>query len=221
MVKINRTISIIKVNEYINGVVNLIPNELILNGKVSWDSTLPVVTNNSSEIKRWETPQQDVAHPPRPQTAFFECPLCKKVDSSTCSAFQYKDLDRKQRCTSCNRTSQVKQWKCVCGTEWQRCAIHRYSTLLAKAPCNEAPANGQPHSAETSTKKRQAINRLVTYDEILAEDVFLGNKEVDQKGQEHGLGEISLGNRKSLSLNPNFLGPILTKRFCGGSRISP
>ena len=99
--------------------------------------------------------------------------------------------------------------------------MHRYSTSLEKVPNKKQPATGQPHSElETSKERRKGRNLLATYDEILAEDINMEILEVDQMGQGRRTSDISLGVRKRLSVNLNFLGPILRKRFCGGSSSS-
>ena len=160
-------------------------------------------------------------HPPRPLTAFFTCPQCQKVESSTCKVFQYSDIDRMHKCARCNKTSRIKSWKCSCGIEWQRCAVHRYSTLLEKTPIVSQSAQGQSHSElVTSKRKRKATSSLVTLDEIPADDIRVDNQKLDQIGRDHEPSDILLGVRKHKSVRINFLGPILKKRFYGDRCIS-
>ena len=160
-------------------------------------------------------------HPPHPLTAFFECPRCHKVEPSTCKAFQYNDLDRKHKCARCQKTSIIKSWKCCCGIEWQRCAIHRYSTLLEKTPNMNQPAQGQSLSElVTSKRKRKATSPLVSFDEILADDIRMDDQKLDQKGRDHEPSDILLGVREHKSVRINFLGPIRRQRFYGDRCIS-
>ena len=195
LAKLTRTISNKCANEYINGERNLVPNELKLKGKVGWDSTIPILTHDDSEKKGWETPAKDKEHPPHPNTAFYECPQCHKVESSSCKAFQYNDLDIKQKCTHCKKHSAVKLWKCKCGTKWHRCIVHRYSTPLEKMPHMSKAAIGQPLPAiDTSTQKRKAFEHLVSYDDILADDLRIHIKKLHGKnGQDHNMDNIPLG----------------------------
>ena len=155
-------------------------------------------------------------HPTHPLTAFFECPRCQKVEPSTCKVFQYNDIDRKHKCARCNKTSQIKSWKCGCGIEWQRCAIHRYSTLLEKTPNNMQPTKGQTQSVlATLKRKRKATSSLVTFDEILADDIRMDDHRLDQKNRDREPNDIILGMRKHKAVRPNLLGPILKMRFYG------
>ena len=179
------------------------------------------MTPIGSETEQREAPQQDAPHPPHPLTAIFECPRCQKVEPNTCKVFQYNDLDKKQTCARCHKSSNIRSWKCCCGTEWQRCAIHRYSTLLEKAPNVNKPAEGQSHSdLATSQRKRKASTPLLTYDEILAEEISMDDRKLDRMSQDHATSVIPLGERKHKSVRINFLGPTLRTRFYGG-RQSP
>ena len=54
LTKITRTISNKFTKEYILGDRNLVPNQLKLNGKVSWDCTIPILTHEISIKKGWE-----------------------------------------------------------------------------------------------------------------------------------------------------------------------
>ena len=142
-----------------------------------------------------------------------------QVEPSKCKAFQYNDLDRKHKCARCKKASIIKSWKCCCGIEWQRCAIHRYSTLLEKTPNVIHPAQGQPQSdLATSKRKRKATSPLVTFDEIVADDIRLDEQRLDQKDRDRDRSDIILGMRKHKAARLNFLGPILKERFYGGSR---
>ena len=59
LVQINRTIPLKDVGEFLNCKKNLVPHELKLKGKVGWDSSIPVLTNNYSVRTDWETIKTD------------------------------------------------------------------------------------------------------------------------------------------------------------------
>ena len=218
LAKLNRTISNKHANEFINGEQNLVPYELKLKGKVGWDSTIPILTHKDFVSTSWEPPRQDEYHPAQPNTAFFECPNCLKVEPSSCKDFQYNDLDIKHTCFMCNKHSAVKNWRCACGTRWYGCTTHRYNTLPATNLHMSKTANGQPASASVISKcnrKRKWQGHSASFDDILADDF----KRADRKNDPHGLltneSVISLGICPHTSVGENFLGPILKKRFYG------
>ena len=132
LVRLIRTICNKETNKYLAGETKLLVNELVLKGKVGWDSTIPIMTKTQSENSCWTTPTGDEDHTSIGNTAFYVCPLCKKVEPSSNSSFNYNDLDLNINCGRCKNKSGIKLWICSCETRWQTCQVHRYCT----APVN-------------------------------------------------------------------------------------
>ena len=102
LVKINRTISNKDAEDFINCNKNLIPNDLKLKGKVSWDSAIPILTHDDIEVGSWETIKpSDELRLPQHYTAFYKCPRCNVAETSSCGTFQTVDLDKRHKCFYC------------------------------------------------------------------------------------------------------------------------
>lgn len=216
LTKIIRTISNKFTKEYILGGRNLVPNQLKLNGKVSWDCTIPILTHEMSIKKGWEGPPTDHdEHPLQPDTAFFECPQCRMVEPSSCKALQHNNLDSKHKCSHCNKHSAVKLWKCKCGTRWHMCLVHRYSTH--SKPRMSHTDKGQPLPASSSGPLAKRKAPLIIYDEVLADDLKIAQNKLDQQGLNHIVFDMPFGMTMHHNVRPSFLGPILKKRFMGGT----
>ena len=133
LLKINRTISQNQVDEYLQGKRQVIPSPFKGKGKVSWDSTFPTKSDTRLEGSVWQDRFNEAGVKP-PETSFFGCPACEKVEPSTNDKFQTVDLDRTILCKACRKSKPVKDWTCVCGAKWHTCSTHR-----AFGQCSEEP----------------------------------------------------------------------------------
>ena len=76
---------------------NIMPYKLQMNGKIGWDSSIPILTNEYIGGKGWEKASKATDAPcSSPSTSSYECPKCMKVGSSSNNNFQANDLDKKQ-----------------------------------------------------------------------------------------------------------------------------
>ena len=175
------------------------------------------MTHDDVSVATWKKDDND--HPDKVNIAYFQCPRCPHVESSSCVAFQYHDLDVKQLCNACCRKSVVKMWKCECGVIWHSCATHRHRTCRDNNPSMKKPAHGRTSSNASINDKQPAKRTRVlpppTYEQILAEDVEKAKRKQDalDAGSEEQC--ITLGFTKHRVIKSNFLGPILKKRFLG------
>jgi hypothetical protein len=125
LIKLSRTISNKDCKSYMNDDKKLLAVKLKLNGKASWDSQLDRLHNSSlsCDVHDWSisgTPTEEV--PP----AFFKCPGCNHQEPNTSKPFRHGDLDKKQQCNACKKSTSVNQWKCCCAKYWHRCHLHRH-----------------------------------------------------------------------------------------------
>ena len=135
LVKINRTIPDREADEFINYNKNLVPHELKLKGKVSWDSTIPILSHDYIWNASWEAVQSsDELRLPRLCVAFYKCPRCNMVEPSSCGDFQTVDLDKKHKCFYCSFNSEVKLWKCQGDTRWYVRIISTTTMLHLRTP---------------------------------------------------------------------------------------
>ena len=207
--------------EFINCNKNLIPNDLKLKGKVSWDSAIPILTHTDIEVENWETfkPSDELRLPQR-CVAFYACPRCKTVEPSSCGDFQTVDLDKKHKCFYCSINSEVKLWKCQCDSRWHICPTHRYNnnaTPEIPASHMKTTASGQSSHRQkraSSKLRKRKLFPLQHYDDALADDV----KRADKKARLTAANlkrksEVALGELIHTRVKPNLLGPVLTRRF--------
>ena len=202
---------------------NIIPTKLKLKGKAGWDSTISPVTkpgrgDADSEIK--DVHALSIRHIIPRCTAFFNCPLCQRVEPSTCEAFQCQDLDKKQRCTSCKKRSPVKLWKCSCDKKWHICSIHKKDARPTSCQPTVTTSNGQPPEPSRSSGRKRTLppSYLLSYEEMRLEDFNVAQRKQRRLSLNIGDRVVSLGNFMHGRIKPNFLSPNLKQRFMGGSR---
>ena len=216
LLKLGRCISRSLIEDFLSQRKNIIPAKLKLKGKVGWDSTLPqMATFGSGDVSA--QPIEGAAnllvlH----TTAFFKCPHCKKVEPSTCAAFQHIDLDKTQKCTACKHFSAVKLWKCSCGKAWHLCQMHKHTPAPHQHNATMHPLNGQPSYPASASKRKRELppNYLLSYDEMLAED-FRTKQKNEERAHDYENRVILLGNSVHRSIPSNFLSPNLKRRFLG------
>ena len=148
------------------------PHELKLNGKTSWDSTLPVVHNEQDLDNRWDHIAIG-SGPPEATITFFACPRaqCSKVEPSSAKSFQYRDLDILMRCTSCKKGTAVRTWRCACDSPWHICGVHRTYHNCGKGTRPQCTKMDKPivqnenPSANRTKRKRSLGQELVAQDD--------------------------------------------------------
>ena len=150
---LNRAISNKQLSEFMCNKRGIAPHPLKLNGKVGWDSTLPILNNERSLDCRFDDNCLS-CHAPVDQVSFYKCPRssCSKVEPSSVKIFQYSDLDRPHVCPFCKKATKVRSWQCTCEIPWHLCATHRYSHS-GSANESRGPQN-KPKEPNTSNFSR-------------------------------------------------------------------
>ena len=79
------------------------------------------------------------------------------------------------------------------------------------------PARGQTskHASNNTTNKRIRVLAPMSYEDMLAEDMVSAKRKREAHDAESNESSTSIGYVKHRAINPNFLGPILKKRFLG------
>ena len=203
-----------------------------MNGKICWDSSIHILTNEYIGKKGWEEASKATDAPcSSPSTSSYECPKCMKVGSSSNNNFQANDLDKKQRCQLCKKYYVIKHWKCSCGSRWHLCPLHRCielppvsSNKKRESPISSNTAIGQTHMAKrartTSSRgsKVKILHSSLPFDELLAIEES-GKRRKKAKGSSNR--PITLGHYPKRKMNMNFLSSNLRRRFnMGGSCIA-
>ena len=213
LVQLSRTISKSSAQEYINQQRNVIPTELKLNGKSSWDTTLPINASAEQGKEDWKAtgPQND----PNGTVAFFRCPNCAHVESCWCKPFQYTDLDNKIKCNGCQTHTKVAVWKCICDRFWHRCPLHRESAACRNLACTKLKTSKQISGDADSCKKAKLATQVGpdSHEWLLAEDVAKEKRKRAIVDDWDTQPTITLGYPSNSKLNPAFLGPSLKRRF--------
>ena len=105
---------------------------------------------------------------PLPQLIFFTCPRCPQQLPGTRIAFRHNNLDGKLWCNRCQRSLNIRTWRCQCGLPWHHCPQHKHEpdrlrgTQAAKA--SKAPnLTHQPttSSGTTTTTSRARTKRYL------------------------------------------------------------
>jgi hypothetical protein len=110
LVQLSRTIAKKGSLDFVDLHGKMNPIEMKLKGKANWDSTMISFKSTSATVSTgidtWtrndSQPQADAIH------SFFECPNCPHVEYSSCKAFQIFDIDIKQKCNVCTKSTSVK-----------------------------------------------------------------------------------------------------------------
>ena len=147
--------------------------------------------------------------------AYFQCPKCSHVESSSCKSFQTVDLDIKQKCNACLTSSNVVKWKCKCNTLWHRCPVHRY-TKNQSTKLHELNPNGRISNKSRPDERERKINRLrgpIPYEELLDKDLTNAKRSREDDEEWIALPTITIGTPKIKQIRVSSLGPVLKKRF--------
>ena len=179
LVNLSRHVTARNVTKYLSGQRRFIPRVLALNGNSGWVSTINTLCPPNTAGCLWGLAPSHGVEPPE-TAAFYRCKLCDKVEPSTLSSFQYHDLDVKNKCIHCSKTSAVKDWYCYCGKRWYACAVHSKSVALCSVlPQNNVQATGQGVTSSSSRPKRQPVESAHEYNELLTEDLRRARKRAN------------------------------------------
>lgn len=168
--KLIRTASFKKHEDFIDGVINLIPHKFKLKGKAGWDSTIPTVSDCNLEETSWAKAFKCGAIPPIEVAEYLFCPRdkCKKVESSHRGIFQRIDLDHKFKCGFCSYTAAIKSWKCECSKPWHSCHKHRgcYLQMPKDLPITAQLKLGRPTWPDATCKRPSTKRTLITGEKL-------------------------------------------------------
>jgi len=196
----------------------IIPKELKLNGKASWEATIDRlqrgIVEESPQNRTWDVTELPITG--SDELSFYRCPTCPHVESSQCSSFQTSDLDRKQKCNACRKMSSVRLWKCDCKKHWHNCARHRamhgasasQHELKSKPVCTTAVSRTEGHVA-----KRSRTLALMTPDQILEEDMARAKRKRDDSDELGMEPTFFLGKPRIRTIRVASLPPSLKRRF--------
>ena len=156
---------------------------------------------------------------PNPNTTFLECPLCNKVEPTTCKDFHHHDLEHKHSCFACKKHSAIKLWRCPCKICWPCCPTHKGINASRESYRNTAN-DGETRSEQQATKRRKADNlppsesQRPSYEQLKADDIRRNLKrKMPPPSDDERM--ITLGNASPNNVTANLLGPSLCKRFMG------
>ena len=145
--------------------------------------------------------------------AFFHCPSCTHVESSSCKQFQRSDLDIKLQCNKCNIKNKVATWKCECKTFWHRCALHSESNSPVEDADTTLKTRKQTAVQPSSRKKANTRPGPDSFEWLQAVDKAkesLKQKIVDDW---NSTPTLTLGPPPIKQIRASLLGPILKRRF--------
>jgi len=217
LVSLSRSINKKNCNEFLQELNSIIPKELKLNGKASWDSTLVCIQHENVEIspndRTWSVTIASGAKDGKP--TYFRCPKCTNVESSTCSNFQTDDLDKKQNCNACGKSTSVSNWKCDCNKHWHNCAYHRASctdSASRKNKSNPSRPNASSDSLGQKDKRGRTLAQM-TFEQLLSEDRNRAKRKRDESDELGDVPTIILGKRRIKTIKVASLPPSLKRRF--------
>jgi hypothetical protein len=146
---------------------------------------------------------------------YFRCPKCTHVESSTCSNFQTDDLDKKQNCNACGKSTSVSNWKCDCNKHWHNCAYHRASctdSASRKNKSNPSRPNASSDSFGQKDKRGRTLAQM-TFEQLLSEDRNRAKRKRDESDELGDVPTIILGKRRIKTIKVASLPPSLKRRF--------
>jgi hypothetical protein len=149
IVHLSRQATSTNVEKYISGTRKVVPRILILNGNSGWASPVKTLSSLLAACVLWApAPVPGVSS--GKNVTFYKCRQCDLVEPSTCTSFQYLDLDRKHKCMHCKKSSSVKDWSCECGENWFNCALHACPVVHGNQPLHShVQATEQPASSKS------------------------------------------------------------------------
>ena len=180
---------------------------------------MPINAGAVSGRKDWQV--HGFQHIPDREIAFFRCPNCEHVESSSCGPFQYTDLDHKIKCNACEKKTKVAVWKCGCDQFWHRCPLHRES-ISRRSFTSMLLKTKQQTSANAGAGKETKTTRQLgpdSHEWLLAEDVAREKRKRDLVDNWDDEPTITLGLTRWTRINPFFLGPKLKRRFLDASDL--
>ena len=207
LVHLSRQASRNNVEKYISGTRKFIPRILTLNGNGGWVSTVKTLSSPLAAGVLWApAPVQGVSS--GENVTFYTCKQCDLVVPSTCTSFQYVDLDRKHKCMHCKKSPSVKDWSCECGVNWFSCALHACPVVHGNQPLHShVQATEQPASSKSL---KRALN-------VIAPETNRQHKEYLGTGVkrfcDRSAAVITLSDCAVTPQERIKYGPILSKRF--------
>ncbi len=152
------------------------------------------------------------------QSAPYSCPHCQRHERSHLKSFQVLDLDRKHTCSSCKRSTPVRQWRCNCDILWHMCSLH---ATVGAHPASCPAAVLPPLVAKNPSRKRKShLLEMGTFEDILDDDLRYHATKVGQGCQLGDDSVISLGQPLRGPLRPSCLSPYLRERFASSLTLS-
>ena len=217
LVKLNRQISNKKVDEYLKGTRKLTPHAIKMNGKTGWDSSLPIIKNETESGDRWEQ-HNLLLKPPEETIVFYVCPSadCLMMEPSSAEAFRHNDLDKKLKCRQCHKTTNARNWSCGCNVPWFACDTHQTFHCCAKV--TEQKSQREPKATDLLRPNMLKRKRNKGHEELVADENKRArlNKQRTKGSRSEDVILIDMPRPKV----PRLLGPILHQRFQGSSRSS-
>ena len=174
---------------------------------------MPTLSDCHLEETQWAGKFREGAFKPLTSTVFYNCPKCKKFESSQRGVFQRVDLVFKHRCGFCHKVTAVKSWTCQCGPHWHTCEEHRGGYLLMPVgePITAKLLNGLP-STFTLPRESRISKRKVGTDTGGINAQHKRCRRIVAKGVKRK-PNIHLSDSQRLLKRPACLGPV----FCGVS----
>jgi len=209
-----------KHEQYVKGMVNLLPHELKLKGKAAWDSNLPVLATIHMSGEKWADRFKEESYSPSPTAMMHSCPECGGLESSLRAKFQRRDLDEKLKCGFCLKTTAVKKWLCNCAKPWHACNDHAHGLQPKWLRQSEGQLlNGHLSDSVSDPKPmpKASNRRLRATEDILADDHRRAKAQRASKGGEKRRADICFDINPAAFKRPTRLGPILSERFNGAS----
>jgi len=206
------------INEFIYDNKPIHPIDLKLNGRAAWDSSNPILTK-AYDANTPEENALNISEEGPPVTSFFECRHCGAYEFSSHPAFQFKDLDKRQKCHECKKCIAVRYWNCRCGSKWYQCPRHRkcaLSHIKKVSAASQAPNTPRefkrskvtPSAPQAALKRKRDDNS----DEDVAEHTMTHDRD----------GGVNLGLQRppSVLVHANLISPSLIRRFQIGGATS-
>ena len=142
--------------------------------------------------------------------AFFKCPSCNHQESNNCKPFRHGDLDKKQQCNACSKSTPVNQWKCSCAKYWHRCRIHRHCWPAVQH--SERPTRPRASTSQVCTKRPRTYGTQ-TFEVMRTEDENRAKRKLQQIEEWQAQPTIILGQPRIRSIRVSSLCPPLKRRF--------
>jgi ribonuclease HI len=207
IVHLSRQAMSTNVEKYISGTRKLVPRILTLNGNSGWVSTVKTLSSPLTAGVLW-APAPVVGVSSGRNVTFYKCKQCDLVEPSTCTSFQYTDLDRKHKCMHCKKSSSVKDWSCECGENWFNCALHACLVVHGSQPL---------HSHVQATEQPASSKSLTRAPNVTASEPSQQHKEYLRTGvkrfRDRSAAVVTFSDYAVTPQKRIKYGPVLSKRF--------